>query len=175
MAAPNSVSVPMQVDCQLTAKQKAENSRLSYNDFDQAGTTSGSFRQLSEGRCALAAADAVEDYLITGPRPSEGQHRNLLFHMGQSLAIGGREREAARVLASSLSAASSGGEFDWNTYVVGTWAFLVKDGARLEAAHSKLAASTDRGNIINGRALAGLMNCFNKPYAEAYQSACRPK
>lgn len=86
----------------------------------------------------------------------------------------------------------------WNLYVDATIAFLRRDRAALEQAKIKLAAvqppvGPDIPPVINGYMEAdfadglkrkvrwpinidvveGLENCFDKPYVEAYNDACR--
>jgi len=66
------------------------------------------------------------------------------------------------------------GDLDWTTYLVGTWAFLVKDRATLDAASSKMAAEPGDANRLDGAVLRGLQACFDKDYDTAYND-CRPK
>jgi hypothetical protein len=161
-------------DCKVSAADKARNATLAYEDFDQTGSTRASFRQLSTRRCEAAAAEVVEHYLINGPALDPKQRRNLIFHMGQSLAMAGREREGAWVILGALDSAPQEGGLDWNDYVIGTWAFLIKDRPRLEEQISRLTAKNTRGDQINASALGGLRACFKRSYSAAYQAACRP-
>ena len=159
--------------CRLTAADKAANARLSYDDFDQKGTLPSSWRALSNAGCDLMAAEAAEDYMLHHALLRESERGNLLFHEAQSLALAGEERQAAKLVAATryLKQKPDDG-FDWNTYVEGTWAFLVKDRARLAAAAAKLSAQKSEDNAMNARVLRGLEKCFTRPYKEAYGSAC---
>jgi hypothetical protein len=160
--------------CLLTAAGKAANAVLSYEDFDQKGTLPSSFRALDRLGCDAAAAEAAEDYMLHHPALTNGERLNLLFHEGQSRAKAGDERAAATLIAAARDLTQSPDDaFDWNTYVEGTWAFLVKDRARLEAAYEKLNREGSEENAINAKALRGLINCFGRPYKVAYgQPGC---
>ena len=158
--------------CALSAADKIANAALSYDEFDQNGTLASSFRALDVAGCYALAADAAEDYLLHHPGLKDGERINLLFHEGQARAAAGEERSGAMVIAASrdLSQKPDDG-FDWNTYVEGTWAFLVKDRAGLDAAATKLGNAPGEDNAINARVLRGLQRCFNRPYREAYGAA----
>ncbi|ANH67759.1 hypothetical protein ABE85_09550 [Mitsuaria sp. 7] len=65
--------------------------------------------------------------------------------------------------------------FSWNTYVLTTVALFRKDRAAFDAqceAHQR-ATEADAENAMNLKVLAGLAECFGKPYREAY-GRCRP-
>jgi hypothetical protein len=161
--------------CSLTAADKQANALLSYDEFDQTGTLPSSWRALSKRGCEAMAADAAEDYLLHRTPMSEGARINILFHEAQSLAVAGREREAARLMAASKDLKQTpDADFDWNSYVEGSWAFLLKDRARLDEAVAVLSRSTEPGNVINAKVLRGLAKCFDRPYKQAYgDPVCR--
>ncbi|GAA0525015.1 hypothetical protein FHS83_001883 [Rhizomicrobium palustre] len=164
--------------CALTPADKAANAALSYDDFDQKGALPSSFRALDTRGCDREAAAAAEDYMLHHPGLSDGERINVLFHEGQSLAVSGAERTAAMLIAAAKDLSQKPDDpFDWNTYVEGTWAFLVKERGRLEAATTKLSSSRGEGNAINAQILRGLLGCFDRTYKEAYgNEACmRPK
>lgn len=156
--------------CQLGDSDLIANRRLSFEAFDQVGELPSTARALGERDCYAEAARASEDYLLHGPETTSRQREILAFHMGQYLATAGQEREAARVIATARTQNDppQPDGFDWNTYVVGTWAFLTRDRALLEASHARLAAAPGERNAYNARALAGLVRCFGRPYREAY-------
>jgi hypothetical protein len=155
--------------CALTAEDRQANRALSFNDFDQRGVTPATARALGERGCNLEAALATEDYLLFGPTVSE-YHRNVLsWHLAQYLASAGREAEAARVIATTRRGPTEEPDgFDWNTYVVGTWSFLVKDRAGLDAAAAALAKGPGVRNGMNAKVLRRLQKCFDRSYDDAY-------
>lgn len=161
--------------CRLFAEDLKANAALSFDDFDQKGTLTSSFRALENRGCDAVAADAAEDYMLHHPDLTSDERINVMFHEGQARAMAGEERIAAMLIAATRSLDQKlDAPFDWNTYVEGTWAFLVKDRARLEAATTALSLRSGVGNVTNARVLRGLLTCFNRPYKEAYGSAsCR--
>jgi hypothetical protein len=161
--------------CHLTPEEKIANARLSFEDFDQKGTTSSTWRALMHANCPGRAAEAADDYLVHGPPQTPEHKSDILFHEAQALAIMGDNAQASRVVSAAIPAdRGMHGDLDWTTYLIGTWAFLVKDRATLDAAASKMAAEPGEDNRIDGNVLRGLQACFDKDYAEAY-NACRPK
>jgi hypothetical protein len=63
--------------------------------------------------------------------------------------------------------------FDWNTYVLGSWAFLIKDRETLNVAADHLSKGPGVRNHMNALVLRRLSNCFERPYVEAYDNpAC---
>jgi len=64
---------------------------------------------------------------------------------------------------------------DWNSYVQGLYAFLIKDRALLEANLERLVSSGRQGDAYNGRNLSALSACFDRSYTDAMMSpACWP-
>jgi hypothetical protein len=162
-------------DCHLTAADKAANAKLSFDEFDQKGVTSVTWRKLEERGCHALAVEADEDYLINGPTLSDDQKQDVIFHEAQSLAMMGRNVEAAHLVAAAIPPDHSGhGELDWTTYLTGTWAFLVKDKSLLDASAAKLSGEKGESNAIDSAVLRGLGKCFGQPYKTAYVD-CRPK
>ncbi len=156
------------LDCALTPADLNRNATLTFEQFDQLGTTPATARALGQRRCYAAAAKASEHYLLFGPELTEGERNVVAWHLGQYVASAGDEAAAAWVIATARRPSTPEADgFDWNTYVVGTWAFLVKDRGLLEASHKKLTAAPGERNGINARALTNLMQCFDRPYAEA--------
>jgi hypothetical protein len=161
--------------CHLTPEEKAANAKFSFDDFDQKGTSSSTWRALMHANCPGRAAEAADDYLVNGPPQTLEHKSDILFHEAQALAIMGDNAQASRLVAAAIpSDRTSHGDLDWTTYLIGTWAFLVKDRATLDAAASKMAAEPGEDNRIDGNVLRGLQACFDKSYDEAY-NACRPK
>ena len=58
--------------------------------------------------------------------------------------------------------------FDWDTYVVGTYAFLTKDRPLLDAMTARLVAKDDFGSQMNAKVLQRFQRCFDQPYRIAY-------
>jgi hypothetical protein len=175
MAAAATASPKPAAACTLTMQAKVANAKLSFDDFDQKGSTPTTARSLGQRGCWKAAAEATADYLIRGPIASPGEQVVLLFHVGQQLALGGEERRGADFVAAArrpVDPAASADRLRWNDYVVGTWAFLTKDRAMLTAARDAVLAGKNPGDQINGRILAALERCFNKPYIVAYDPKC---
>jgi hypothetical protein len=175
-AEPQTPSAPpsaqgIEANCSLSPADKEANRVLSFAEFDQQGATPVTARQLGNRNCNAEAASATEDYLLFGPTVTEYERNVLTWHMAQFLGLDGREAEAARLIASSRRGPSEEPDgFDWNTYVIGTWAFLVKDRPALDQASATLAAAPGVRNSMNGRVLRRLQKCFTLSYREAYQS-----
>ena len=162
--------------CRLSSADKAANATLSFDDFDQVGALPSTARKLVERGCYDAAVEANEEYLLFGKVMGEGERRVVSFHLGQALALAGRGREAARVIAGTLKPDQpADAELDWNTYVKGVWAFLIKDRVRLDAAQ-RVLSTLGGNNPINAGALARLQTCFKQSYKAAMNDpACAPK
>lgn len=162
--------------CALSAADKRSNADLSFQEFDQEGTTATTPRQLAMRGCYREAAEAMEDYLIIGVFEDIHEQRIMNFHLGQYVADAGDERAAARIIAGTKNPEQSpNAVVDWNSYVDGTWAFLVKDRAILDASYQALAVQAGRGNELNASDLARLRQCFDRSYLDAMSSGeCAP-
>jgi hypothetical protein len=98
------------------------------------------------------------------------------FHMGRNLAFSGQEPEAAVAVSASRRSDQAPNGLDWNTYVQGVYAFLVKDAVALTSALSKLGASAGEGDRTNAANLQKLQTCFNRPYLSAMSDPdCGPQ
>jgi hypothetical protein len=169
-AAPKTKNSPK---CALSEADKVKNRSLDWATFDQDVTIPSNWRSLDSRGCHLVAAEAAADYLAHGPMPeSERWHTSTRFHMGQSLGFAGRNSEAAKVIATARRLTPVG-NMDWNSYVSGTYAFLVGDKAQLISAQKRLASSSSFGDNTNNGVLVGLTHCFGKPYKAAYDMQCR--
>ena len=161
--------------CTLSEADRRANARLSFEEFDQTGSTPTSARRLGERGCWKEAAEATADYLIRGPAAPPEQLRVLLFHLGQFYAMAGEEARAADFVAASRRADATDPASDalrWNDYVQGTWAFLRKDREMLIAARDSILSAPGTRNRTNGALLAALERCFDRPYAVAYDMNC---
>ena len=93
--------------------------------------------------------------------------------MAQDTAFMGDEKSAAPLMLSALGGSNEPIQpdgFDWNSYIVGSWAFLVKNKDLLISSRNTLYAKGGARNIMNGKVLDSFINCFNKPYRVAYTS-----
>jgi hypothetical protein len=161
--------------CKLTADEKVENAKLSFEDFDQTGATPSTWRALMNRNCPGRAAEAADDYLVNGPPQTPEHKSDLLFHEAQALAIMGDNAQASRLVAAAIMPdRGMRADLDWTTYLTGTWAFLVNNRGALDAAAGKLSSEPGDGNRINANVLRGLQACFDKDYDTAYND-CRPK
>lgn len=165
---------------------------LDENQFDQ--DLNGGWRELaSRPGCILVAADLLRDY-----RQAHRQDAGLLtWHEAQLRANAGQYPEAITLMKQAYKPAEKD-QSGWNLYVDGTIAFLRKDMDALRKAKAKLAevkAPVAEGMppVIDGYVelefadgakrkirwppnidvVEGLENCFDQPYAKAYELACR--
>lgn len=163
--------------CRLDEAGMIANRTLGFRDFDQGGSSlPHTGWNLGIAGCHAEAARADEDYLLNGPVLSDYERTVVRWHMALEIAATGREAEAAPLVAASLhdSVEVEPDGFDWNTYVRGVWAFLVKDRPTLDHSIETLEAAPPGRNTINARALGRLARCFDRPYAEASRAAqCR--
>ena len=161
------------IDCTLTEADKAANARLSVPDFDYVASSPVTPRGLSSRGCYAAAARAGIDYLARAKIDSERHQSSVIFHIAQNLAMSGSETSAALVVAAAKRPSqAAGAPFDWNTYVVGTWAFLSRNRELLQLSYDALLAQAGEGNQTNAKVLGGLLHCYGQPYAKAYSPEC---
>lgn len=161
--------------CVLTEADKVANAKLNFDEFDQKGVSVATARKLGERGCFAEAYEATVDYLIHGPVAQPGEQRVMLWHMGQFLAMKGEEKRAAEIMAATRRydpAPPESGPLNWNDYVTGTWAFLVKDRNLLQRMRDRVLMSPGKFNAINGSLLAGMERCFDRPYIVAYDPKC---
>jgi hypothetical protein len=161
--------------CFLSAADKSANARLSFDEFDQKGVTNSTWRQLEDRGCHALTVEAAEDYLVEGPVLTLAHKEDVLFHEAQSLAFLGDTAQAAHFVAAAIPPdRSNHGDLDWTTYLIGTWAFLVREKPLLDASAGKMSLEPGEDNAIDGAVLRGLAKCFNRSYRIAY-TVCRPK
>lgn len=160
--------------CDLTEADKIANAELSVSEFDYVPTLPSTARALNERQCYASAAEAGEDYLVRGTIDSERHHSSVIFHVGQNLALSGDERGGARMIAAAKRPTqAAGASFDWNTYVIGTWAFMQRDRELLQTAFDRLRGQPGEGNQANAKVLGGLLHCYGQPYSMAYSPSCQ--
>jgi hypothetical protein len=148
---------------------------LGFETFDQ--DMKGGWRALADKRgCEGKAADIVRDY-----RQKYKSIIPLLYwHEAQIRASIGENKEAILLMEASREP-DDGDLSGWNPYVDATIAFLRNDKssflqARTRLEHFKKPSDwpTDAEWPQNGGVVAGLWNCFGKPYKVAYSVSCRP-
>jgi hypothetical protein len=165
--------------------------------FDQdLGNGGGGWRAIGNvPGCELAAADLLADYRAAHPTASA----LLAWHEGQLRAMAGQYERAIALLDLDRKPRGEGAA-GWNHYVDATLAFLRHDMPALRAAREQLAAvpytpgegvpplkdgyfelPSPPGQAPmrmrwppNIEVVDGLVTCFDKPYSEAYATACRP-
>jgi hypothetical protein len=163
----------------LTDNDRIQNLTLSFRDFDQSGTLPSTARKLSERECYAQAALAGQDYLAKKEGLVAREINILTWHLAQNRASSGAEQEAAWLMLAARRPPADLPEadgVDWNTYALGSWAFLVKDKVTLDAAVARVSAQPGARNQMNHRALRGLQNCYGQSYRATYGTAtCLPK
>ena len=170
--APNSGGVA----CVLTPKQFQDFLSLSYDDFDQ--DMHGGFRKFAHQGCELAAAMVIDSYVVSAPnRMNEIGRGGLLFHAGQLYAYSGLNQLAAQRFLQSLNMhEEQDTDLAWNTYVLASIAFLKDDHAELVHQRELLSRSKETvGNKMNLKVVDRFVQCFGKPYSQAYESCSLEK
>jgi hypothetical protein len=154
--------------------EKNDNAKLSVAEFDYTPTTPSTARALGNRGCHAAAAEAGQDYLVRAVIDNERDRSNVIFHIGQNLAMSGDERAAALIVAAAKRTGQKiGSAFDWNSYVTGTWAYLRRDRGLLLTSFEALRAQQGEGNQTNAKVLGGLLHCYGQPYSSAYSKQCQ--
>ncbi|TXI91817.1 MAG: hypothetical protein E6Q34_06940 [Burkholderiaceae bacterium] len=168
-----------QTQCEISTNDFLENAKLSFEDFDQKGITPKTSRALGNAKCYLAAVEVSEQYLAMNLNLSARERAIVTWHMAQYLAFAGKEKEAAKLMLASLNGkeiAIPEDQFDWNTYVIGTWAFIHKNRPLLEQSLQTLQSRGGQRNTMNGNVLQGFLNCFEASYESSYGAkACTSK
>lgn len=188
-----STASAQEADTERCPHDRARLLALDERQFDQ--DLSGGWRQLSNmPGCTLVAADLLRDYQQT-----RNTNSGLMFwHEAQLRANAGQYLEAIALMKRSYKPANDD-KAGWNAYVDATIAFLARDKAALQRARQALSAipapvGANVPPVVDGYmevdfadgvkrkirwppnidVIEGLEACFDKPYAQAYGSACRP-
>jgi hypothetical protein len=148
--------------CTVPSEEARTQVTLSYDAFDARGGAYG-WRVLNGAGCTDAAVELLTAYANANEgRLSGAQRRELEFHLGQTLAFAGRDKEAVPHFEGSNGSDASP---EWQAYVAATLAFLRRDSAALAAAredYARIAPGSMRLRIIDG-----LRACPKDSYAKA--------
>lgn len=175
--------------CDLSADEERALLALDYRAFDQGLEPLSGWRPFWEKGCYAEVARFIHAYRAKSE--ANAKIEMLAFHEGQALAAVGDYRAAIEMFKLNINEKPSKRLVtDWNSYVQGTIAFLERDREALLAARDRLRlqkpwsdealksiseeyAKDLRGTKPNLPVLDGFLNCFERPYAEAYGAACR--
>jgi hypothetical protein len=165
-------------NCVISAEQQAQALSLDFKAFDQTGGHPASARDLAMKGCHAEAAYMTERYLVEHEGLARREVDVLIWHLGQQKAHLGRYEVASTLFLSTLrppDASQEADNFDWNAYVLGSWAFLNKETKLLDRSIEALRKKGGQRNLINARALGGLRTCIDKPYSLALgPGPCQP-
>ncbi len=164
---------------------------LPLQKFDQ-DPRSG-WRPLADKKeCQAVAADLIATYREKNWKKfKEGDSTALSWHEGQLRAALGQNDRAAQLMANGIGA-GSGAFLD---YALGSIAFVLRDKAGLLAARERLSKRPEPPEFakeateiraenngegptwpLNLEVLDGFINCWDKPYQQAYQDLeCRKR
>ena len=149
-------------DCVVPPAERTAQLSLGYAAFDGDHGKHG-WRHLGAIGCAESAVELLEAYLQAhGHELSGEQQREAAFHMGQTLALAGREPQSLPYFERAQSGAASR---EWQAYVAATLAFLRRDRDALEAARAAYAALSPGSMRL--RIIDGLLACPSESYARA--------
>ena len=155
------VAAPAHAAC--PSAPAAEQTSLSYDKFDT-GEGPTAWRSLLNRGCVDTAVATLEAYREANEAQMTPEQRSEIhFHMGQALAMSGRNADS---IPHFQHAAAVGGSAEWMAYVDAHLAFVRKDRAALVRA---LAAYEKAANpeSMRLRFIRGFMKCVDKPYMEA--------
>ena len=156
------VLVAAAATCTVPSPEEAAQLALPYAEFDSRSGPFG-WRALAAVSCTDLAVSLLARYAEANRgRLAPAERREIAFHIGQALAMAGREQEAIAPLEQALDAQAPP---EWAAYVKATLAFLRRDPVALLAAresYSALAPGSARLRIIDG-----LVACPTEPYVKA--------
>ncbi len=136
--------------CAVPSSEEVAQRALPYAAFDSRGSPFG-WRALAASGCTDAAVDLLAQYSEANrDRLAAAEAGEIAFHIGQALAMAGREQEAIAPFERALEPQVSA---EWAAYVRATLAFLRRDAAALHAArtsYATLAPGSMRLRIIDG-------------------------
>jgi len=148
--------------CTVPSSEEAAQRALPYAGFDSRNGPFG-WRVLAAAGCTDSAVSLLAQYSEANSRHlAPAQRREIAFHIGQALAMAGREQEAIAPLEQALDAEAPA---EWASYVKATLAFLRRDGVALQAARASYAALAP--GSVRLRIIDGLVACPTEPYMKA--------
>lgn len=112
---------------------------VTFHEFDRADGRS--WRALVKQRRFDEAAELIEAYLQRQPELTRDQDAVLRFHLGELLAIQGKNREAVSELRRAYASAGSTLPPNWNMYIDGIISFLNRDRETLATIAEQFANS----------------------------------
>jgi hypothetical protein len=148
--------------CAIPPPEAAAQRALAYSAFDGRGSPFG-WRAMAAMGCTDAAVSLLVQYAEANRgRLAAAEAREIAFHIGQVLAMAGREQES---IAPFERALDPGASPEWVAYVTATLAFLRRDAAALQAARASYAALAPGSMRL--RIIDGLIACPTETYAKA--------
>jgi tetratricopeptide (TPR) repeat protein len=154
--------------CMVPSAEEAAQRSMPYAAFDGQTGPYG-WRALAAAGCTDTAVSILAHYAEANRiRLAPAQRREIAFHIGQALAMAGREQEAIAPFERALDPEAPA---EWATYVEATLAFLRRDEAALQAARTAYAALAP--GSVRLRIIDGLLACPTEPYMKA--THCRMK
>jgi len=148
--------------CSVPADESTRQAQLAYSAFDSQTGPYG-WRGLSGRGCVESAVSLLASYEASNiSRVTAPEAMELAFHIGQVLALSGREQESIAHFERALGATAT---TEWRTYVEATLAFLRRDTVALKTAHDRYAAVAPGSMRL--RFIKGYIACPDDPYAKA--------
>jgi hypothetical protein len=148
--------------CTVPAEERTTQLSLPYASFDSRGGSYG-WRNLNASGCADEAVSVLTAYSSANAgRLAGDEMREIAFHIGQTLAMAGREQEAIAHFEEAQGVSASA---EWRAYVQATLAFLRRDAAALATARETYAAIAPSSMRL--RVIDGFVACSREPYAKA--------
>ena len=164
-------------DCTLAPAERERLLSLDFNSFDQ--SQEDGWRPWGYKECDEVVETLIGEYVTRHATTLMPRQKAILrFHAGQILSFGGREQDALVYFRQSYEAEDTAGTMvDWNAYVDATIAFIEKDRPAVEAALARIMQQAPpEGQFleifgpkpVNSWVVKGFLDCFDKPYGQAY-------
>ena len=141
--------------------------KLRYDAFDTDAREYSWRNLLARGCTDIAVATLVAFRDANAVTMTCEQLGEINFHMGQALAMSGRDRESVPHFERS---ATFGGSAEWIAYVAAHLAYVRKDRAALQRALAEYEKTVKPGSM-RLTVIRGFVRCIDKPYMEAAHCA----